>query len=49
MPSYLLERDWAEGRLRMFAIANVHAETRDLLDESAPHMAEPDIRKFLGL
>ena len=31
MPSYLLERDWAEGRLRMFAIANVHAETTSMM------------------
>ena len=32
-----------DGRLRCVV------EARDLLDESAPHMAEPDIRKFLGM
>ena len=32
-----------DGRLRCVVAA------RDLLDENAPHMAEPDIRKFLGL
>ena len=32
-----------DGRLRCVVAAC------DLLDESAPHMAEPDIRKFLGL
>ena len=32
-----------DGRLRCVVAAC------DLLDESAPHMAEPDIRKFLGM
>lgn len=32
-----------DGRLRCVV------EARDLLDENAPHMAKPDIRKFLGL
>ena len=32
-----------DGRLRCVVAAH------DLLNENAPHMAEPDIRKFLGL
>ena len=32
-----------DGRLRCVV------EARDLLNERAPHMAEPDVRKFLGM